>query len=365
MIWALALAVAVFTAAPALGARLLAGRVAPRVLAVTHTLALLGWAVLPLGLVGCAGARLAGLGTHGALVAGCRPGLGHWAGTAVAAAVAAAVLLRAGAVLARGVRAGRRLDVRRHLVPGARPRRVGDGGEVWVVPTPALLAYSAGWSRPCAVVSTGLLALLDPAEQEAVLVHEAAHSRLAHPRLLLLASCVQRCYGWLPPVQATADGLRRELEAIADDAAAAAVGAAPLAGALARVSAAGGAGGSCGAARAGTRPDPVGWRGLGWRGFGWRGFGSVGVTSTGVGPAGAGRAAASGLAYRLGRLLAPRRRAGVAPVALAGLTTAALGAALAWAACTTVVPSPTLAGLLACLVSAAVLTWAAGGARFT
>jgi hypothetical protein len=85
------------------------------------------------------------------------------------------------------------------------------------------------------VVSTGLLALLTPAEQEAVLHHEAAHIRLGHPRILLLGAVIARSYRWLPPARLAWTRLRRDLEAAADDEAAAAVGTAPLLSALAKV----------------------------------------------------------------------------------------------------------------------------------
>lgn len=105
------------------------------------------------------------------------------------------------------------------------------------MPSRQLAAHCAGLRRPRAVISTGLLDLLTPAEQDAVLAHELAHVRLGHPRILLLGAVTARAYRWLPPARLAWTRLRRDLEAAADDEAAAAAGTVPLLSALATAAA--------------------------------------------------------------------------------------------------------------------------------
>jgi beta-lactamase regulating signal transducer with metallopeptidase domain len=74
-------------------------------------------------------------------------------------------------------------------------------------------------------VSRGLLGLLDDHERDAVLAHELAHLLLGHHRLLLLARIISAALGTVvPPVGDTYASLARELEVLADQAAASAVG---------------------------------------------------------------------------------------------------------------------------------------------
>src|SRR5712664_3007742 len=102
-------------------------------------------------------------------------------------------------------------------------------------PSGQVAAYCGGLRRPQPVVTTALLGLLGPAEQDAVLAHEAAHIRLGHPRILLAGAVIGRSYRWLPPARLAWDRLRRDIEAAADDEAAAAAGTGPLLSALAKV----------------------------------------------------------------------------------------------------------------------------------
>jgi hypothetical protein len=106
-----------------------------------------------------------------------------------------------------------------------------------VVPSGQVAAWCGGLRRPQVVVTTGLLGLLSPAEQRAVLAHEAAHVRLGHPPILLFGAVIGRSYRRLPPARLAWDRLRRDIEAAGDDqaAAAAAAGTGPLLSALAKV----------------------------------------------------------------------------------------------------------------------------------
>ncbi|HLX52026.1 MAG TPA: M56 family metallopeptidase [Streptosporangiaceae bacterium] len=135
----------------------------------------------------------------------------------------------------RAVAAAHRAELRGLALAGATPRRLADGQLAWVVPSGQLAAYSGGLRHPRPVVTTGLLSLLGPAEQEAVLRHESAHIRLGHPRILLFGAAIADSYGWLPPARWAWAGLRRDLEAAADDEAVSAAGPGPLLCALAKV----------------------------------------------------------------------------------------------------------------------------------
>jgi Zn-dependent protease with chaperone function len=205
------------------------------------TLAAIG--LLPPLLLACAAAAL---GSRPA-----SPGAVHPDGRAVAGAcvVAAgppgpaqlvlyglAVALAAGTGLAaaRALAAGRRAGLAGRALAAAAPRLVPGGMTAWVLPASQPAAWCAGLRRPRPVVTTGLLDLLTPAEQDAVLCHEAAHIRLGHTRVLLAGAAIARAYRWLPPARLAWALLRRDLEAAADDEAAGITGPGPLISALAR-----------------------------------------------------------------------------------------------------------------------------------
>lgn len=109
------------------------------------------------------------------------------------------------------------------------------GPKVVTISSGEPVAFATGIVRSRAIISTGLLELLEPSEQRAVVEHELAHLRLGHPRILFFASIIALAYSWLPPVHWAMSGLRRELEASADDQAAATCGSKPLILALAKV----------------------------------------------------------------------------------------------------------------------------------
>lgn len=229
-------AVLVASLAPELARLRMVRDASPRVKAAVALAGLGGWAVLPAVILGCAGVLVAGLVAMGRLgAAGCFAGLAtdQWRMVGVSAAVVSLGPLAWGAV--RAFRTMRRSE------PDALVRLSGTvyvssrGVPVWVVPSPVAMAFAGGVVRPVAVVTSATLAPLDAAERRAVLEHEAAHLDLGHPRLLGLAGVVAHAAGFLPPVARSWSLLRRELEAAADDAAAAVVGRPALLSAMARV----------------------------------------------------------------------------------------------------------------------------------
>jgi hypothetical protein len=92
---------------------------------------------------------------------------------------------------------------------------------VKVLPVPELLAFAAGTD---AFVSEGLLERLPGPERRAVLAHEHEHTAGRHGRLLTAAGAVRRAWFGAHAARAAEAALHRELDVLADDAAARDVG---------------------------------------------------------------------------------------------------------------------------------------------
>jgi Zn-dependent protease with chaperone function len=313
-----------------------AARAVPRLAASAGILTLAGIGLMPPLLLACAAAALgtaAGRGGHtvaGVCVLAAGPA---GPGQLVLYGLAAALATRTVVLAAASLRAARRAELRGLALAGSTPRLLPGGGTAWIVPTLQLAAHCAGLRHPRAVVSTGLLGLLTPAEQEAVLSHEVAHIRLGHPRILLLGAVIARAYRWLPPARLAWTRLRRDLEAAADDEAAATAGTAPLLSALAKVALA-----TAAAPAAGT-PAPLAF------------------------------AEPGDLRYRVRRLQQPQAPAARATLILR-LAGALLAFALASAACQALHASAQWSGLVPCLAAFGYLGWrptwrgrSPGGAR--
>jgi Zn-dependent protease with chaperone function len=208
----------------------------PRVAAGAYLVSLVGWALLPtvwlLCLGSAVGSWLSGTRSAGG---GCLFGLDRSGWAALVGYVPSAAAL--GFLAWHGLQqamAARRAEMRGVALETS-VRRPTSAGEVWVVPSARLVACAAGLWRCRAVVSSGLLAPLGAREREAVCEHEAAHVRLGHPRLLVFGGAVAAAYGGFMPVRRAWDGLRRELEAAADDEAARVAGHRALLSALVQV----------------------------------------------------------------------------------------------------------------------------------
>ena len=304
------------------------GSASPRVVAAVELLGLLGVGLLPPVVLSCIaaglGVRVAPAG-HGGLCLVVAPGA---LGLVQLALYGAAVFLVVRTVFfaGRALLGACRAELRGRALAGAHSRVLPGGVSVWVVPSAQIAAYSGGWRHPKALVTTGLLALLDGDEQAAVCHHEGAHVRLGHPRLLLIGAAVADAYSFLAPARAAWARLRRSFEAAADDEAVKALGTRPLLCALAKV------------ALASTRPDTA----LAF-------------------------ADAEDLRYRIQRLQHPTACSPVSGAAL-GLSGVALTATLAWMACATFQPGGPWQGIVACLAGFGWLglrpTWArSGGGR--
>ncbi len=209
--------------------------VSPRVAAGAHLVSLVGWAVLPAVWLVCSGSALGSwLSGIRATGGGCLLGLDHGQWALLGYVPGAAVL---GVLVWQGLHraaTARRAEMRGIALSGS-VRRPTSAGEVWVVPSARPVACATGLWRCRAMVSSGLLAPLEAPEREAVCEHEAAHVRLGHPRLLIFGAAVAGAYGRFPPVCRAWDGLRRELEAAADDEAARVVGPEAVLSALVKV----------------------------------------------------------------------------------------------------------------------------------
>jgi Zn-dependent protease with chaperone function len=203
---------------PRLAAHLFDGRAPARTVATFHLLALLGMAALPLLLLACLALiqpdELVALASPRALRSTQIALLG----------LGAAYPLRLGSAALRVARATSWLAAKT-AVSAVRPLPLPDGPAGHVLGTERPVAYALGGRVGRVVVSQGLLALLDERERDAVVAHEQAHVRLRHHRLLCFGQVVASALGKAAPAARRAHAsLERELEAIADEAAARTVG---------------------------------------------------------------------------------------------------------------------------------------------
>jgi Zn-dependent protease with chaperone function len=203
---------------PWLAARLFDGRAPARTVATFHLLALTGMALLPLVVLPCLA-----LVRPADLAALASPNIIRVAQT-VSHALAVAYLLRIAWVAVRLVRATSRL-ASMSVLAAAEPLAASGGVAGYVLASPRPVAFAVGGRSRGVVVSRGLLGLLDDDERDAVVAHELAHLLLGHHRLLLVARIIRAALGTVvPPVGDTYASLARELEVLADQAAAGAVG---------------------------------------------------------------------------------------------------------------------------------------------
>jgi Zn-dependent protease with chaperone function len=210
--------IALLLLSPWLAAHLFDRRAPARTVATFHLLALLGMAALPVVVMTCLllvrPADLAALGSPHAIRTAQR----------VILALGVAYLLRLVWATLGARRATARLLAATTLA-ATQPLPAAGGPPGFVLAVRRPVAYALGGRTGRVVVSQGLLALLDDRERDAVIAHELAHVRLRHHRLLLFARVVRAALGKTAPAARRADAsLARELEAIADEAAARAVG---------------------------------------------------------------------------------------------------------------------------------------------
>ncbi|MDA8357620.1 MAG: M56 family metallopeptidase [Actinomycetota bacterium] len=303
------------------------GRISPRVAAGAHLVGLLGWALVPAVWLTCLGSALGswlgGIHTSGG---GCLLGLDRSQWQLLGEVPGAFV---AGALVVQGLRqaaAARRAEMR-GIVLSRSVRRPTSAGVVWVVPSVHPAAFSSGLWRCRAVVTSGMLAPLGSAERQAVCEHEAAHVRLGHPRLLTIGGAIAAAYGRFPPVRRAWEGLRRELEAAADDEAARVVGTESVLSALIQAAV---------------------------------------LVSHKTPPMAPGFMGAEHLRWRISRLEHPGS-AEPWPTAVVAMAAAASASAMALVACVLAGAPASLAGVFACLVVVAAIglrpTWAWGRHR--
>jgi len=141
---------------------------------------------------------------HGILIPGSGDLAIHLVGYALVALLMGGAL-RASWRTARQLRRTRRFVARCRAVPGARAprlaraaRRAGMAGRCDLVVDARPLAFCHGLRRPRVVVSTGLLALLEGRELEAVLRHEAYHALSRDPLRLVVADFLASACFFLP-----------------------------------------------------------------------------------------------------------------------------------------------------------------------
>jgi Zn-dependent protease with chaperone function len=129
------------------------------------------------------------------------------------------VAIAAGRTLARVITVRRRWKALSRIAETL-PPPVESGG-VRILPVGELLAFASGTD---AFVSQGLLERLTPTERLAVIEHEREHAQRGHGRLLAAARALTHGSFDLPPVRRASATIARELDALADRAAAQRVG---------------------------------------------------------------------------------------------------------------------------------------------
>lgn len=218
-------------------AKRLEGRASPKLLVSMYLLTLIGLAILPIGWLACvAGGIGDAIDPKATLSITCwinSGGFNIWRiSVELFSALFATRLIWVGILLCR---ATSQIDTRGIAISDANQACMQQNTRVVIVSSSTPVAFATGIFRSRAIISTGLLELLEPPEQRAVIEHELAHIRLGHPRILFIAATISLAYSWLPPVHLALKGLRRELEASADDQASAICGSRPLVLALAKV----------------------------------------------------------------------------------------------------------------------------------
>ena|GEM_PF-2454922 len=173
----------------------------PETLAALGVVTLFGLAAVPVAFTICTGFLAAG-GDHGA------PSVAAVIGLLVVALVAGRTLARA-INIRRCWRALSRVAAALELPASPEAVRV--------LPVGELLAFVAGSE---AFISRGLLERLDPPQRQAVIAHEHEHATRGHARLLGAARALAHGAFGLAPVSRAAAALDRELDALADRAAA-------------------------------------------------------------------------------------------------------------------------------------------------
>jgi Zn-dependent protease with chaperone function len=174
----------------------------PEALIALATVTLAGIAAIPVAFAICT----SGLATHNN--AGSAPGLAAVVGLLL-------VAIAAGRTLARVITIRRRWKALSRIA--ATLQLPAEPSGVKVLPVGELLAFASGTE---AFVSQGLLERLSPNEQIAVIEHEREHAQRGHGRLLAAARALTHGSFGLAPVTRASAAIDRELDALADRAAA-------------------------------------------------------------------------------------------------------------------------------------------------
>ncbi|WP_431221175.1 M56 family metallopeptidase [Leifsonia xyli] len=124
-----------------------------------------------------------------------------------------------------------------------------------VIDHPAPAAYCLPGARSVTVLSEGMIALLSPAELDAVVAHERAHLRQKHHLLLDAFRSWKRSLPWFPIATRAQDAVALLLEMLADDTARKTTGDAVLAEAIRLVDETGPAGAALGAPKDRRTPE--------------------------------------------------------------------------------------------------------------
>jgi Zn-dependent protease with chaperone function len=178
----------------------------PRALAALALVTLLGVVATPLAFAICTGSLAIGGGDHNRL-------------SVAALGALLLVAFAAGRTLARIVRIRRRWATLARVTATLGLHE--EPGGVKVLPVEEALAFVSGSE---AFISRGLTERLTPAQRRAVIEHEREHAQRRHARLLAAARAISHGAFDLRPARHAAAVLERELDALADRAAAHSLG---------------------------------------------------------------------------------------------------------------------------------------------
>jgi hypothetical protein len=178
----------------------------------------------PEALIGLASVTLAGIVAVPVAFVICTSGIAAHDNSASAPGPAAVVglllvAIAAGRTLAMVITIRRHWKTLAHIAAALPPPD--ERGGVTILPVAERLAFASGNK---AFVSEGLLERLSPSERLAVIEHEREHARRRHGRLLAAARALTHGSFDLPAVRHASAAIARELDALADRAAAQRVG---------------------------------------------------------------------------------------------------------------------------------------------
>ncbi|MEX0701382.1 MAG: M56 family metallopeptidase [Planctomycetales bacterium] len=147
----------------------------------------------------------------------------HWSRIVISVLIVAG-MARLGYVIVRTAIETRRIRALAAKDSARVERSAALGALVVLIESKHAVAFATGVLRPRIIVSTRLMAELEPSEINAVLEHERAHVRRGHLLVFTSAHVISRAFWFIPPIDRSMRMVIAGLETSADAAAARSVG---------------------------------------------------------------------------------------------------------------------------------------------